>query len=40
VLGDLLVIPDDLFDREQNGAVIHTRQDTVASRLPCASPII
>ena len=40
VLGDLLVVPDDLFDGEQNGAVIHTRQDTVAYRLPCASPII
>ena len=40
VLGDLLVVPDDLFDGEQNGAVIHTREDTVASRLPCAAPII
>ena len=40
VLGDLLVVPDDLFDGEQNGAVIHARRIAVASRLPCAPPII
>ena len=27
VLGDLLVVPDDLLDGEQNGAVIHMRKD-------------
>ena len=40
VLGDLLVVPDDLFDREQHGAVIHVPEDSFASRLPCAPPII
>ena len=39
VLGDLLVVPDDLLDREQHGAVIHVLEDSFASRLPWAPAV-